>query len=394
MSRPAVTPRRRDVLRLLSLGGAGSAALAVPSAGHAAGEPIVLAQVASTTNASAANNSRGMLLGMNALFAQVNARGGVNGRPVSVVNHDDDLNPGRMVEIVSKQLLPDPRVLGFIGFVNTGGLTALAKDEVFGRQGIAMVAPLQGDKAVIDAENVFPFRAGYADEVRALIQHARTMNQQRVAVVAYSIAFGPAMARLAEAAAQEAGMQVSVVMVDGAPDKIEANMASAAAQALASKPDAVLMVCAGRYASELAKALRETAGSGLSLLTMSVVIAEPLVKAIGAEKARGIVIAQAVPFPFSGALPLVLEYQRAMKAAHPAEPLSFASIEGFAAAKIALAGLQRAGANPSRERLAQALLGLGELNLGGVFVNYSRSARLGWRHVELSIVDAAGQLRR
>jgi branched-chain amino acid transport system substrate-binding protein len=381
---------RRQLLQSLAAG----PAVLLPPVARAAGDPIVLAQVASQTNASAASNSRGMLIGMNALFSQVNAAGGVNGRPVNVVNHDDDLNPGRMVEIVNGKVLPDPRVLGLIGFVNTGGLTALSKDNLFGKHDIALIAPLQGDRAVIDADNVFPFRAGYADEVRALVQHAKTMSQKRLAVVAYSIAFGPSMAKAAQAAAQEAGMEATVIMVDGAPDKIEANMAAAAAQALASKPDSVIMVCAGRYATELAKALRSSLGGSLPLLTMSVVLAEQMTKAIGVDKARGIVIAQAVPYPFSGAVPMVLEYQKAMQATAPNEPLSFASIEGFAAAKIALAGLRRAGAGLTRNGLVQALLGLGELNLGGVFVNYKRGARLGWRHVELSIIDAGGKLRR
>jgi ABC-type branched-subunit amino acid transport system substrate-binding protein len=341
--------------RLLKALGAAGAAAALPMAARAAGEPIVLGQVASQTNASAATNSRGMLLGMKLLFDQVNAAGGVNGRQVTVVNHDDDLNPGRMVEITTKTLLPDARVLGLIGFVNTGGLTALAKDNVFGKNDIAMIAPLQGDRAVIGPDNVFPFRAGYADEVKALVHHAKTMSHRRIAVVAYSIAFGPSMAKVAEESAKEQGLEVSVTMVDGAADRIEANMKEAAAKALATKPDSVLMICAGRYATELAKALHASVSAYMPLYTMSVVLAEHMVKAVGLEKARGIVIAQAVPFPFSPGVPLVLEYQRAMKAAAPDEPFSFASIEGFAAAKIALAGLRRAGSNVTRSSLAHSL---------------------------------------
>jgi len=360
---------------------------------HAA-EPLLLAQVASQTNASAATNSRGMLLGMQAAFDQVNARGGINGRPVSVVNHDDDLNPGRMVDIVTKTVLPDPKVLALIGFVNTGGLTALAKDNAFGRADIAMIAPLQGDKQVIAADNVFPFRAGYADEVNALVQHAKTMNHRRIAVVAYSIAFGPAMAKVAEEAARREGMEVSVTMVDGAPDAIEKNMAAAAAKVAQAQPSAVLMVCAGRYATELAKALRASPAGNVQLYAMSVVLAENMVKALTAPKARGIIIAQAVPFPFQSGVPLVYEYQRAMKASLPNEPLSFATLEGYAAGKIAIDALRRAGPNPTREKIAQALAAAGEINLGGVYVKYAGGERLGWRHVELTMISADGKLLR
>ena len=361
---------------------------------QAAGAPIVLAQVASQTNASAATNSRGMVLGMTALFDQVNAAGGIGGRPIKLVNLDDDLNPKRMVEITTQQLLPDPNVLALIGYVNTGGLTALAKDNAFGKSGIAMIAPLQGDHQVVDADNVFPFRAGYADEVKALVQHAKTMGHRRLAVVAYSIAFGPAMAKVAEEAARKQGLEVSVTMVDGAPDRIEQNMAEAARKVAEHKPGAVLMVCAGRYATELAKALQSGPAAGVQMYGMSVILAENLVNALGVNRARGIVLAQAVPFPFAQGIPLVYEYQRTMQARLPNEPLSFATLEGFAAAKIAVEALRRAGPNLTREKIAQALNGAGEINLGGIYVKYAKAVRYGWRNVDLTIIGANGKLVR
>ena len=361
---------------------------------RAAGAPIVLAQVASQTNASAATNSRGMVLGMTALFDQVNAAGGIGGRPIKLVNLDDDLNPKRMVEITTQQLLPDPNVLALIGYVNTGGLTALAKDNAFGKSGIAMIAPLQGDHQVVDADNVFPFRAGYADEVNALVQHAKTMGHRRLAVVAYGIAFGPAMAKVAEEAARKQGLEVSVTMVDGAPDRIEQNMAEAARKVSEHQPGAVLMVCAGRYATELAKAIQSGPAAGVQMYGMSVILAENLVNALGVNRARGIVLAQAVPFPFAQGIPMVYEYQRTMQARLPNEPLSFATLEGFAAAKIAVEALRRAGPNLTREKIAQALNGAGEINLGGIYVKYAKAVRYGWRNVDLTIIGANGKLVR
>lgn len=369
-----------------------SLALLLPAAGARA-EDILLAQVASQTNASSATNSRGMLLGMKAMFDQVNAAGGIHGRKLAVVNKDDDLNPGRMVDITTKELLPDPKVLALIGFVNTGGLTALAKDEVFGKNGIALIAPLQGDAQVISAANVFPFRTGYADEVKAIVGHAQTMGHKRLAVVAYRIAFGPAMAQVAEQAAKARGLEVQVTMVDGAPDKIEANMAAAAKEAAAHEPGAVLMVCAGKYATELAKALKTTPARNAQLYGMSVVLAENMVNALGPQS-RGIVLAQAVPFPFAQGIPLVADYQRAMKATQPQEPYSFASLEGYAAAKIAVEALRRAGPNPTRERIAQVLNAAGGMDLGGAYVKYAPAQRLGWRKVDLTLIGVDGKLVR
>lgn len=388
------TIHRRTFLATLPAVGLLAATSEAGSAVAAKGTPILLAQVASQTNPSAAINSRGMYLGMKALFDQVNAAGGIGGRPISVVNHDDNLNPARMVEITTKELLPDPNVLALIGFINTGGLTALAKGNEFGKNGIAMIAPLQGDQQVIGAENVFPFRAGYADEVNKLVQHAQTMRHRRLAVVAYSIAFGPSMAKVAEEAARKLGLEVSVTIVDSAPDRIAQNMTAAARKVADWKPSAVLMLCAGSYATELAKAIRLSPAAGAQLYCISVVLAESLVKVLGSDGARGMVLAQAVPFPFAPGLPLVYEYQRTLQTHLPGEPFSFATLEGFVAAKIAVEALRRSGPNPTREKIANALNGADEINLGGVYVKYTKAARYGWRNVDLTIIDANGRLVR
>lgn len=385
---------RRGILKALPAAGLLAAAGNTWPAVPARGAPLWLAQVASQTNPSAATNSRGMYLGMKALFDQVNAAGGIDGRPIQVSNHDDNLTPARMVEITNKTLVPDPKVLALIGYINTGGLTALAKEGVFAKSGIAMIAPLQGDHQVIDAENVFPFRAGYADEVNALVEHAKTMSHRRLAIMAYSIAFGPAMAKVAEEAARRQGLEVSVTMVDADPARIEQNMAQAASKVAEFQPSAVMMLCAGSYATEFAQAIRLGPAASAQLYCISVVLADNLVQALGAAKARGIVLSQAVPFPLAQGYPMVLEYQRVMKTQLPQEPLSFATLEGFAAAKIAVEALRRAGANPTRESIVQALNNAGEINLGGIYVKYAKAVRHGWRKVDLTIIDAAGKLVR
>jgi ABC-type branched-subunit amino acid transport system substrate-binding protein len=359
-----------------------------------AAEPLVLAQIASQTNASSATNAKGMYLGIKAYFDQVNAAGGVAGRQLQVVNHNDDLNPAKMIEIMSKTVVPDPKVVGLVGFVNTGGLTTLAKEDAFGKAHLAMIAPLQGDKQVIGADNVYPFRAGYADEVKALVRHARTMGFKKLGVVYYTIAFGPAMAKVAEEAAQAEGLALTMVPLDGAQDKVVQNAAAAAAALEKQKPDAVMMICAGRYAMEFAKAFRNTESRNAQLYGMSVILAENMVSSLGGAKARGVVLAQAVPFPFSSVTPLVKEYQKLMKDMLPNEPLSFATLEGFVAGKLAVEGLRRAGANPTRESLVAALNKLGDFDLGGVRVNYSAAKREGWRRVDLTFIREDGSLLR
>ena len=111
-------------------------------------------------------------------------------------------------------------------------------------------------------------------------------------------------------------------------------------------------------------------------------------------KSRGIVVSQATPYPFSSNKAVITEYQAAMKTYSPKAAFSFASLEGFMAGKIAAEAVRRAGGNPSRERVLAALKNLGEYNLGGISVNYTPQARKGWGGVELTIINASGNLNK
>ena len=363
-------------------------------AGAAQSQDLVVAQIASHTNIASATNAKGLTAGLNAYFAYANAQGGVNGKQVTLLTRDDDLNAGKMVA-TTKELIANKDVLALVGFLNTGGLTELAKQNIPGEAGIAMIAPLQGNKNIVGADNFFPFRSGFTEEVTALVAEAKSTQKKRVAIFYWNTAFGPPMSQFAQTAAKNQGLDVVAnVAVDVAPDKFEANMKAAVAEIAKSKPDAVFLISAGRFANAFVTLIRDSAAADTQIYAMSVVLAEDVVKAAGAAKARGMVIAQATPFPFSPTLPVVSEYLRVMKQHAPNEAVSFSSFEGFVGGKITVEALKRAGPNPTREKIVKALNNLGELNLGGVYVNYSPKGRTGWGSVDLTIVGANGKLLR
>ena len=357
-------------------------------------QDLVVAQVASQTNLSSSTNAKGMYVGIKAYFDTVNAQGGVNGKQLRLVTRDDDLNASKMVAI-TKELIADPSVLALVGYLNSGGLTELAKLNVPGEAGIAMIAPLQGNKNIVGADNFFPFRSGYTDEVTTLVTEAKNTQKKRIAIFYYNTAFGPSMSQFAQTTAKNQGLEVVAnVGVEVAPEKFDANMKAAVAEVAKSNPDAVFLITAGRFANEFVKLFRDTPAGNAQLYAMSVILAEDVVKAAGAAKARGMVIAQATPFPFSPTLPVVSEYQRLMKQYAPGEAVSFSSLEGFIGAKITVEALKRAGPNPTRDKIVKALNNFGEWNLGGVFVNYTGKSRSGWGSVDLTIVGPNGGLLR
>lgn len=368
--------------------------LAFSLAGPANAADLVFAQVASQTNPASADNAKGLELGIKVYFSSVNAKGGINGNKLKLEVSDDGLQAKKMVELTD-QLIANPAVIGLLGFLNTAGLSMLAKENTFAKGGIAMIAPQQGDKNIVEAENVFPLRSGYADEIDTLLKEAKTWGKDTIAIVNMNIAFGPPLAELAQKRAIEMGLKVvSRAVVDFSPDTQAASIAAAVKAVVESRPKAILIVAAGTPAYEFVKAVRTVPQGLVQLYGMSTLVHSDLVKVAGTEKTRGIVLSQATPYPFTSNKIVITEYQAAMKAYDPKMPLSFISMEGFLGAKIAAEAVRRAGANPTREKVLASLKTMGEYNMGGISVNYGSQARKGWGGVDLTIIGSNGNLQK
>lgn len=381
----------RPFLRALLFAVIGIASNTLPMAQAA---ELVFGQVASLSNPTSASNARGLVAGISACFETINAKGGINGHKLRLATRDDGLQAAKMVEL-TQELVNDPSIVGLLSYLNTGGINALAKADAFGKGGIALIAPLQGDRSVIDADNVFPLRSGFADEVNALMREARSWGKESIAIVNMNVAFGPVLAELAQKQSAEMGLRiVSHSVLDANPDNLAASVTAAVRAISASQPKAILLLAAGKPATEFAKAVRETPAGATQIYGLSVLLHEELVKAIGADKARGIVLSQVIPYPFTQSAPIIGEYQKAMKQHAPAEPLSFSSLEGYLGARIAAEAVRRSGPVVNRERLLAALRSMGEYNLGGVYVNYLPARKKGWGGVELTIINSAGNLRK
>jgi ABC-type branched-subunit amino acid transport system substrate-binding protein len=70
---------------------------------------------------------------------------------------------------------------------------------------------------------------------------------------------------------------------------------------------------------------------------------------------------------------------------------SYASIEGFIAAKVLVEGLRRAGPQPTREKLIRGLESMARVDLGGIIVQYGPEDRSGTTYVDLTVLGKDGQ---
>lgn len=356
----------------------------------AAGE-ILLGNVASTTSSTAGSNGTNLALGYTVYLQQVNERGGVHGRKVSLLNKDDGVNVEKMLAITD-ELIADPRVLALVGYLNTPGLGELIKRGTLAEKRIAMIAPIGS----MSATSFYPLRPSYNDEVEKLLSEARDTQKKRVALLYFNQTFGPGLSKHAEETAKKFGVNVVAVSpFEAAPDKIEASVASAASALAKAEPDAVIVMSAGVGVYHFAKAFRQEKGGSLAqLYAISPADAALFVKTAGLDNARGVVISQALPYPQHNALAIVREYQKAMKQYAPDRPYSFYSLEGFMGGKIAVEALRRAGPNPTRQKVIAALDTMKDFDLGDVVVSYSPDRRVGSKIVDLTIIGNNGTLYR
>jgi branched-chain amino acid transport system substrate-binding protein len=358
-------------------------------------QDLIFGHVASKTHQNSAALAKGLELGYEIYFKQVNSQGGVRGKTLGLKNLDDEFNADKTIAL-TRQLAQDPKVVAVGGYVGAGALARIAKEGLLTELRMPMIAPVAGDKSIVSELNFYPFRASFEDETIAMVRHAAQVYlRKRIAIVYLDASFGPFLGGQAEAEAKRLGTPLVAKMgYDIAPAKMEASITANVAKLAQIKPDAVILLAPGKAGISLIKQLREQLGQGLNIYSVSVLQANDVVKALTADVARGIIFAQSVPYPFSGKTRFVQEYLDLMKKHAPSETPSFAGIEGFAGAKILVEAISRAGANPNRESVNSALARLGEFNLGGIYVKYNPNERRGWGSTELTIVSASGTLSR
>lgn len=164
----------------------------------------------------------------------------------------------------------------------------------------------------------------------------------------------------------------------------------AAAKAIASAaPDAVVMACSPKACIDFIKQVRAT-GQRMQFLTMSNVNSDEFARALK-DDGRGVVVAQVVPYPWSPTVALAREFQQVLKDGGLQVPLSYASFEGFIAAKLVVTALQRSGTDLTREKFLSAMEGMGEVDLGGMTLRYSRKNHEGSNFVDLSLIGKDGR---
>ncbi len=321
--------------------------------------------------------------GATAYYTELNARGGVNGRRLSVMALDDDYQPDPCVRNTIQLLEQDPAFF-LSNYVGTPTLTRAL--PIIKRYGDAILignftgAQPQREQPYVDF--VFNIRASYRQEMAALVERFWTLGARKFGVYYQIDAYGRSGTDGVERALAQRGTRMvsEATYVRGA--KFDEDMGPAVSVLRQAGCDVVL--CTGAYqgCGAFVRAARD-AGWLVPISNVSFVGSDAMLalllkqgKATGRDYTRALVNSQVVPSYDEVSLPGVAEYRALMDKHNPVlpealrdkiyapQPYSFISLEGFINAKVVAEGLRRAGANPTRASLRQALESLRNLDLG------------------------------
>jgi branched-chain amino acid transport system substrate-binding protein len=320
----------------------------------------------------------------------VNAAGGINGQSIELVTLDDKFEVPQTVANATK-LIADARVVAL--FLNRGTPHTEALLPLLAAGRIPLIAPSTGAMSLHSPVNpwVFNVRATYQLEAEKLTQHLGTTGYEKIAVLYTNDSFGADASQGAMKAFSAAGKRP---VIYESIDRAKPDYTEVVKKIVAAKPLHVMIFGSSTSVAAGIKALR-AAGSSATVATLSNNAASGFVKALGTT-APGVIVSQVFPAERKVSSPIVAEATK-LAAAQKLQALSPAMIEGFAAAKVLVAGLKRAakdGKEVSRANLTQALESFHRMDIGGLEVSYSNTDHTGLDFAELSIISVSGLFRR
>ncbi|MEK0165553.1 ABC transporter substrate-binding protein [Phaeobacter sp. JH18-32] len=366
-------------------------AMALPTLGLAqqgvSETEVRFAQVAALEGPASALG-QGMQLGLQAAFAEANAAGGVHGRSIVLDSMDDSYEPDRSATLV-KQVIADDQHIGLIGAVGTP--TASATQPIATEAGMPFIGPFTGAGFLRDAShgNIFNVRATYAAETEAWIAHlVDELNMSSIALLYQDDGFGRVGLAGVTAALEKRGMTLAA---EGTYTRNTTAVKKALLTIRKAEPDAVVMVGAYKPVAEFIKLARKLKFNP-TFVNISFVGSDALAKELG-EAGEGVIISQVVPFPWDTSLPVVAQYQSALKAVDAAAEPGFVTLEGYLTGRLAIRALEEAGAELTRESYLAAFAGLSEVDLGGVTMRFGPDDNQGMDDVFLTHIAKDGSFQ-
>jgi branched-chain amino acid transport system substrate-binding protein len=323
--------------------------------------------------------------GAQAYYDEVNTRGGVHGRGVTVVALDDSYEPNPCIKNTI-QLLDKEQVFALSNYVGTPTLTrALPVMKRYAEQGIVLVGNFTGaqpQREMPYVDQVFNIRASYRQEMMALVDRFWALGARNFGVFYQIDAYGRSGTDGVARGLAARGAKITAEATYPRNAKFTDDMTPAVRALQKAGVDVVL--CTGAYqgCGAFVRSARD-AGFLAPISNLSFVGSDAMLallvkhgRSAGRDYTRALVNSQVVPSYDDTALPGVAEYRALMERHNPMLPdalrdpnyavqrLSFISLEGFVNAKVIVEALRRASPQLTRASFRQALESMRNFDLG------------------------------
>lgn len=376
--------RSRASSFLVSFAALFAAALSAP----ADSRELVIGQSLGLTGGGA-DVAKQYLEGAKCHFDNVNKDGGVRGNTLRLVSIDDGGTKERTLDNTRK-LIDGEKAFALFGYTAAAG--AQAAFPLIEEHGIPLIGIASGGLGVHDKyrRTVFHVRASYVAELEGIV---RVMGASGLVGQSGTYAFiynQDAQANLAafEGAAKRNNITLAA---SAAIDRNSTDMREPVKQILAKKPGAIVAITTAKAMAAVIKEARKQGYSGA--IVSSSFAGDPLIAEAGPDGA-GTIVAQVVPEPRLKTTGVAREFYAALGKCGVASEPTASSLEGYISARVLVEGLNRAGANVTRDKLITALESIARLDLGGIEVSFSPTNHEGTSFVDLLIISKTGRLKK
>ena len=331
---------------------------------------------------------KGMRLGIETAFHEVNQAGGPHGRMLKLKTLDDFYEPGYTVQ-TTEWLIKQELVFALIGGVGTP--TSRVASPLAHDAGVPFLAPFTGAEFLRDPalDNVLNLRTSYYQETEEMVARlTEDLGITRIAVFYQDDSFGQNGLEGVRLALERRGL---APIGSWHYERNSGAVGPAAASIVAANPEAVVMIGTQEAVATTIKLVRREIDP--VFMTVSFVGGNALAKTLG-DDGEGVYVTRVVPFPGDPSIPVVARYHAALALYNPEAEPGYVSLEGYLAGRLAIFGLEACGKELSRECFMNALHTADAIDIDGFQLQYGPHDNQGSDSVFLTVIGTDGKYLR
>ena len=284
----------------------------------------------------------GMRAGLISAFEEANRLGGVHGRKLRLITKDDGYESEAAVNAVHG-LINEDKVFSLVGGVGTP--TSKAVVPIVAKTPLLFIGPFTGASFLRTSylDTVINVRAAYSQETREMvIRLKKDLNINRVGVLFQNDSYGlDGLNGVQKAVESIKGIKI---VSQGSYTRNTTAVKTALLDIKKGNPQAIIIIGAYSPAAHFIKWAEKIGMGSVVFLSVSFVGTSSLASELKKANAR-IYVTQVVPFPQNTKIPLIKNYQKALKATRNDIHIGFVSLEGYIVGRLVIEALKRTGRN-------------------------------------------------